>query len=210
MSQQLYYVYIHKRLDTNEVFYVGKGTRNRSHSKLNRNSHWNNIVNKHGFKAEILCTSTDESSILDIEALLIGFYPNLVNVYPGGNLSPNFKGEKNPFFGKKHSEETRAKLRTKRYTPEVRKLMSDKAKLRVLSETHKQNISKAGKGRVSATKGKRHPNNYKFAGTCTTPYGTFDTVKEASIALKLPYQTIISRCRSPHNIDWRLEKCLNS
>ena len=49
-----YYIYQHKRNDTGEVFYVGKGEGNRYRSKVGRTAYWLNIVNKHGYTAEII------------------------------------------------------------------------------------------------------------------------------------------------------------
>lgn len=48
-----FYVYRHIRRDTGEVFYIGKGFKNRAYSFLNRNPYWHNIVNKCGFDVEI-------------------------------------------------------------------------------------------------------------------------------------------------------------
>lgn len=42
-------VYKHIRLDTNQVFYIGVGkTDKRPYSKIYRNKHWHNVVNKAG------------------------------------------------------------------------------------------------------------------------------------------------------------------
>jgi len=48
------YIYLHRRNDTGEVFYVGKGTGKRATETHSRNSHWHNVVNKAGFTAEII------------------------------------------------------------------------------------------------------------------------------------------------------------
>ena len=51
------YVYRHRRLDTNKIFYVGiSKTKNfkRAYSKNNRNIHWKRIVNKTDYNVEIL------------------------------------------------------------------------------------------------------------------------------------------------------------
>lgn len=40
-------VYQHRRLDKNEVFYIGVGlNKNRAYSKNDRNSHWKSIIKK--------------------------------------------------------------------------------------------------------------------------------------------------------------------
>ena len=59
-------VYLHKRKDTNEIFYVGKGKNYlRAYSKHGRNKYWENIVNKYGYDIEIIYENiSNEESIL--------------------------------------------------------------------------------------------------------------------------------------------------
>jgi hypothetical protein len=64
-----FYVYNHVRLDTNEIFYVGKGKGRRAYQKTGRNSHWRNIVNKVGFKVNILVSNLLDKDALEIERL---------------------------------------------------------------------------------------------------------------------------------------------
>lgn len=47
-----YYVYLHKKADTGEVFYVGKG-RGRRAWKKERSEYWKNVVAKHGFTVQM-------------------------------------------------------------------------------------------------------------------------------------------------------------
>jgi len=47
-------LYRHRRNDTNEVFYIGIGKKNRPNQKQNRNEFWKNIANKHGYTVDIL------------------------------------------------------------------------------------------------------------------------------------------------------------
>ena len=66
-----HYLYRHIRLDKNEPFYIGVGTKGdykhtktiseykRAYSKGKRNTFWNNIVNKTGYEVEILLESDD-------------------------------------------------------------------------------------------------------------------------------------------------------
>jgi len=46
--------YKHYRMDTQEVFYVGIGDRERPYSEDSRNPHWHHIVNKVGYSIEII------------------------------------------------------------------------------------------------------------------------------------------------------------
>ena len=58
LIENKYYLYRHIRLDKNEVFYVGIGTKrnnndySRAYSKLLRNKWWNNIINKTSYRIE--------------------------------------------------------------------------------------------------------------------------------------------------------------
>ena len=63
----IHYIYQHIRLDTNEIFYIGKGTHRkqnykyyRAFDKKRRNNIWNSIVNKTNYKVEILFTNLSE------------------------------------------------------------------------------------------------------------------------------------------------------
>jgi len=68
-----------------------------------------------------------------------------------------FRGENNPFYGKKHSEETKQKLREARVrqverqgdtmTAEAREKLSVAAKGRILTDDHKAKIGQANKGK---------------------------------------------------------------
>ena len=61
-----HYVYQHIRLDKDEVFYIGVGTKynkekryKRAYDKKNRNILWKRITNKSEYKVEILLESDD-------------------------------------------------------------------------------------------------------------------------------------------------------
>lgn len=95
----IYYVYLHYRLDTNTVFYVGKGKGRRAFTKKSRNNHWNNIVNKCGYRVEIIKEGLTEKEAFDLEIEQIKFFgfDNLVNMTLGGNSTTGYE----------HTEETR-------------------------------------------------------------------------------------------------------
>ena len=62
-----FYVYVHRRLDTGEIFYVGKGCRGRASSSTGRNPYWKSVVDKVGFESEILVKDLSESSAYSFE-----------------------------------------------------------------------------------------------------------------------------------------------
>ena len=73
-----YYLYQHVRLDTNTVFYIGKGTKkpkgnayHRAYTKNSRNNYWLNIVNITPYKVEILEEFETEKECLLKETELI-------------------------------------------------------------------------------------------------------------------------------------------
>ena len=86
------YVYKHTRGDKNEVFYIGIGTReNRINSHGNRNKHWHNVVNKHGYTVEIFADNLCWEQAWQLEIMLITRYGrrdrnlgSLVNMTDGG------------------------------------------------------------------------------------------------------------------------------
>jgi hypothetical protein len=124
------YVYAHRTLDTNELFYVGKGTGTRLTSKKNRNKHWRHIVGAHGFKAEILVSDLTDEQALAAEIKLIAQLNPKANYILGGDSGNTFaKKTKDEikaimskrrinkeglasygFKGKTHSKETKKKI----------------------------------------------------------------------------------------------------
>lgn len=121
-------VYLHRRNDTKEIFYVGISkldNRNREKSKSGRNPHWHNIVNKYGYSIEVIHKDITIEEACEIEVYLILFYGRkdlgtgtLVNMTNGGerNLghiqteeqkkkhSERMSGKNHPFYGIKRPE----------------------------------------------------------------------------------------------------------
>lgn len=130
-----FYTYMHTRNDTGKPFYIGKGRWNRAWDcrRSKRGAHWSNIAKKHGHTVHILAYWPTEKDAFDHEILLIeslnSLGLNLANKTEGGEGSSGYKwsverrerlsrsasvrmrGASNPMFGKKHSEDTRAKQR---------------------------------------------------------------------------------------------------
>ncbi len=135
-------VYQHRRLDTNEIFYIGIGlTISRSESKKNRNIYWHRIVEKYGYDVEVLHTGISWEQSCELEMMYIKKYGRkdlglglLVNLTDGGEGMKNFsditlKKMSDAQKGKKHSVETNSKKGSKgdnnpSKRPEVRKKIS--------------------------------------------------------------------------------------
>ena len=143
-----FYTYAHINPTNNKIFYIGKGKANRFKQASKRNLHWQNIVNKHGFKAEILAYWESEQAALDHEKLLISCFRDmgykLANRADGGKINSGWKhSEQYKQFmktvnkGKIASAETKEKLR-------IAALNRPK---RIISEEHKEKNRIALKGR---------------------------------------------------------------
>ena len=108
----MHYLYQHRRLDTNVVFYVGIGTKSekrtkghrteyeRAYCKSKRSSFWKSVVAKANYCVDILFNSEDIDFIRRKEIELISFYGRrnvdeygtLVNISSGGEFN---NGRKN-------------------------------------------------------------------------------------------------------------------
>lgn len=109
-----YYLYRHIRLDKNEPFYIGIGTKSdkkhtkleteylRAYSKIRLNNIWNKIVLKTDYEVEILLESNDYEFIKQKEIEFIALYGridsgkgSLANLTDGGdgtvNISPEIR-----------------------------------------------------------------------------------------------------------------------
>lgn len=145
-----YYVYVWTRLDTNEVFYVGKGHGNRYKDMRMRNRYFLNIVNKVGMdniKIDIVEKDLSEEDAFEREQYFISYYKTisscLTNMTKGGEGSSDWfdhltEEEKElhrelskSFLGKHHTQETKEKIRKSH-----------------LGKTH--NMSKEGHDRLSS------------------------------------------------------------
>lgn len=159
LSMNNAYVYRHIRLDSDTVFYIGIGKgRNYERAKSNRsrNKHWNGVVNKYGYKVEIVFDNLTWEDACKREIEQINLYGRidlgtgtLVNLCDGG-----WGGS----VGRKVSEETRKKIsdfhKGNTYTLGVKRSEETKEKLRIafkgriVSAETKQKLSKALKGRT--------------------------------------------------------------
>lgn len=82
-----YYVYIYYVIDTNEVFYVGKGTKNRAFTGK-RNKFCEDMKSSHEWSVHIIEDNMSESEAFDLEIKLIKEFKNkgrLTNQTDGGD-----------------------------------------------------------------------------------------------------------------------------
>ena len=171
----MYYVYQHRRNDTNAVFYVGKGKGYRCNQRTGRNIYWHRVASKHGFSVEKVITDLDEELSLLAEYELIDQYKRLnfalSNLADGGEGSSGYKFTPDQIetlsaahVGKKHSAETKAKMsaakkgkppnnlgkvyKMKEPMPlELRLKLGEQRRGRIMSEESSRKKSLATKGR---------------------------------------------------------------
>lgn len=121
------YVYLHKK-PNGQIFYVGKGTKDRAWDKHNRNQHWKNVVAKYGYDVTIFLDNISEEKAYSVEEDLIEAIglDNLVNIAKGG---------KGVMTGRKFTKEHRANMSKAR-----RKWKMSKESIRKMAESKKGSI----------------------------------------------------------------------
>lgn len=89
INKNVFYVYVHRRGDNNEVFYVGKGKGGRATATARRNAWWTNIYKKYGRVVEYVEKGMSEEDAYDLEYELVKFYREtghtLCNLTNGGD-----------------------------------------------------------------------------------------------------------------------------
>jgi hypothetical protein len=165
-NMKTYYVYLHTRNDTGEVFYVGKGQGRRAWWKNGRNRHWHFLAQKHGYEVHIWCDELTEAQAFEIEKERISFYGrnNLCNYTDGGDGASGAKRTeaqklhmKEKMTGRKFSNQTleKMKLAASNRTEETRQKQANAIRGRRHTEEHKQKISTAGIGRMPTEETKK-------------------------------------------------------
>lgn len=144
-----YYVYEWYNIETNEVFYVGKGCNNR-YKDTNRNKFFNDYHKTHKCNSRIIINNLNEQEAFEFEKKIIKYYREntdciLTNQTDGGE-GVSLYGDKNPMHKKNYT-----------FTEEHRKKISEEAKgnKRALGLKRSQET----KDRISKSiSGENHPN----------------------------------------------------
>jgi hypothetical protein len=159
LKHNKFYVYEHLKPYTGEVFYIGRGCRNRAFQTKSRNSHWKNIVNKYGIEVNIIYKNLSTSEANKKEQELIEFYglENLCNMTSGGDCNIVIKketrdkmaiakiGNKNAFGHSCNNLENKEKMKQygntyrlgKNHSEETRLLISKNRKGKIISKESK-------------------------------------------------------------------------
>ena len=116
-----FYIYAHFKKTNNKLFYIGKGSGNRSNNKKNRNIYWKRIVSKHDYYIKIIKNNLSEKIAHKEEVFYIKHFKmigcKLCNMTDGGegvsglkhsNLTKEILSKKG--LGRKASKETKNKM----------------------------------------------------------------------------------------------------
>lgn len=182
------YIYITENL-VNGKKYIGqkKSTKFLNERYLGSGAILHKAIQKYGkenFKVTMICECNSKEELDDKEVYYIKLYdaqnnPNFYNLTRGGEsglggpkfkghkhteesrrlISESIKGEKNPFYGKHHTEETKAHMKEmakfrKPVSEETRQKLSKIRKGRKFTEEHRRKISEAQKGEKGNNWGK--------------------------------------------------------
>lgn len=97
-----YYIYAHRRMSDDSIFYIGKGKGYRAWYTTGRNDYWFRVAKKHGCYVDIIFDNLEEQEAYELENCVIQemlyFNEKLTNLSEGG------EGGFNP------SPETRVKM----------------------------------------------------------------------------------------------------
>lgn len=131
MTSPTYYIYLHRRLDTDEVFYVGKGTRTprkgyrRGFDAKWRSQAWLAVARTSGHGVDLVADFFDERDAFEYERHLIALYGRsdkgtgiLVNMTNGG------QGMSGSMQSQATIQKRSNKLRGRLVSPETRERIS--------------------------------------------------------------------------------------
>jgi hypothetical protein len=181
-------VYCHTRPDTNEIFYIGKGSPVRAKTSGSRNRYWKNVVAKAGgFNVEIVAKNLTEKEALNFEILLIKKLREqnvkLTNITAGGEGTSGIK------LSEEHKEKLRqAKLGKKQSPEHIAKAAKGRTGMK-RSEAHCKAISESLKGKKMPVDSQAK--KYKQV-VCVESGKIYKSITEAAKELNL-YTTNISK-----------------
>lgn len=180
----MFYTYAHYTADTNEIFYIGKGQKNRYKAKDSRNVWWERKAKKHGFVAKILAYWETEEDAYSHEELLLSCFRDmgvqLTNVSSGGGVNSGWK----------HTEEFKQKIadvhRGKKKNPESIEKTRQANLGRFRTEEERKKISDKLKG--------TYYREYKKV-TCITTGVSYSSIKEAAASTGAHKSGIVNCCK---------------
>jgi predicted GIY-YIG superfamily endonuclease len=223
-------VYRHIRLDKNEPFYIGiSKNMERPYDKHRRNKHWKSIINRTGYRVDILFDNLPYEEAKKKEVEFISLYGRkdlglgtLCNMTDGGEgtfgLSKNIrKVISDKLKGYKHSQETKEKMKISNSGKNVGRKRSDETRNKIsqvqMGKKHsnetKNKMSEAHKGRKKGVITEQHKNNLSNS-IKIKEYGMYNgifySVKELATMFNVKEVTIrqmkSGKIKNRYNIDF--------
>lgn len=188
-----HYLYRHIRLDKNEPFYIGVGTKQhndtfkneyaRAYTKNRNSSIWKRIIAKTDYKVEIIYESNDYQECLNKEIEFIKLYGR-INLKTGtlANLTDGGEGEINKVI----SEETKRKMSIAQLNRKDIRIFPEKSKL-ILKEKALKRLQLGGLHKNSVkTLFKKGHNGTRNLIILNLENGIYyDSIKDAANSLNL-------------------------
>ena len=147
-----FYTYAHITADTNQIFYIGKGCRQRAYS-TKRNKHWKSIVAKHGFNVEILANWDSEFEAFEHEKLLIASFKDMN--YKLANKTDGGEGTSGIIMTAEHKRKLSLAKQGRKLPEETRKKISLSNKGNVYTEEMRAKSSATKQGHKHSEETKR-------------------------------------------------------
>ena len=165
MIDNNYLVYRHRRLDNNDIFYVGISSNSkRPFDFKKRSKFWKRVTSNTKFIVEIIVDNISKDKAIDLEMLLISEYGRrdlktgtLVNMTEGGEGTKGCIPHNKGGIGFKHSEETLNMMRGsnnsmygKKHNEATKLKIADKSKGRLFSDESRLKMSNKRKGHLNS------------------------------------------------------------
>lgn len=197
-------VYRHRRIDTNEIFYIGIG-KNKSRayqkSKSKRSTFWLNIVNKTDYQVEIIAEELTWEEACELEIFLINEYGrkdlgtgSLVNMSEGGEKPPIMLGEKNYSKTIEGRKKISDRMKGRQVSDETKKKLSIIKKESGIVPPSKKGVKRSEKTKLkhsNSISGSKNHNSKKVI--CTETNKIWGSVRECVNDNNLVYSSLINK-----------------
>lgn len=205
----MFYVYEHIRLDTNAVFYVGKGKGRRCFEARRRNEHWKRVVAKAGgFDVRVVVDKIDEELAFLAEQELIAKLKlqgaSLANLTDGGEGASGYR-----HTNKSKAILSEAMTRTmgtyknvlrERQLGENNSAKKEGVGDKISKALTGRKLSEETKRKISQPRGK-NPKAIKVF----LDGKQFSCIKDMAEVIGIPYTTLVNRMRKMKKYDWTTE-----
>ena len=157
-------VYLHRRNDNNQVFYVGIGSKYRANAIKQRTDWWKRIVNKYGHTVEIIKENLKWYDAATIEIDLISKYGRMdLGTGVLCNMTDGGEGAKGRILSESHKEAIRIANTGKKHSLETREKLSIANTGNIQSQ---ESIDKQVLSKLYSDKYKKGSSQYKGVSWC--------------------------------------------